>query len=203
MRYYHCGEYGSTEFTQRPHYHALIFGFEFPDVDKSKPWSYSDDDNQPLYRSKILEEIWGMGHCLIGAVTFKSAAYVARYIMKKINGDQAEQHYVNQKTGEILTPEYTTMSLKHGIGFEWIIKYMDDVYPDDFVLMNGKKLRPPAYYDKIYEIRHPQLFLELKEKREQATIEHADNNTPQRLKTRETIQKARLKNLPRKLKDIK
>jgi len=34
-----------------------------------------------------------MGHCEIGALTFESAAYVARYIMKKVNGDLAAEHY--------------------------------------------------------------------------------------------------------------
>ena len=35
-------------------------------------------------------------------MTFESAAYVARYVMKKVTGDAAEAHYttVNVETGE-------------------------------------------------------------------------------------------------------
>jgi hypothetical protein len=29
VRFFHCGEYG--DLTRRPHYHALIFGYDFPD----------------------------------------------------------------------------------------------------------------------------------------------------------------------------
>ena len=107
VRYYHCGEYGET--FGRPHYHACIFGYGFPD---RVLWSYSN--GQPLYSSKELSDLWPYGHALIGEVTFDSAAYVARYIMKKVNGDRADEHYrrVDLDTGEIyqLPPEYTTMS---------------------------------------------------------------------------------------------
>jgi hypothetical protein len=41
-----------------------------------------------LFTSDMLTKCWGMGHCLVGDLTFESAAYVARYVVKKINGQQ-------------------------------------------------------------------------------------------------------------------
>lgn len=111
IRYFHCGEYGGKTF--RPHYHAIIFGLDFDDK-----ILFSDGSN-PVFTSDKLESIWGLGFCTLGAVTFESAAYVARYVMKKVTGHMAEKHYerVSTETGEIyqLQPEYITMSLKPAI----------------------------------------------------------------------------------------
>ena len=56
-----------------------------------------------MYRSPRLEKLWTLGNCEIGELTFESAAYVARYIMKKINGPMAKEHYkrYDPTTGEI------------------------------------------------------------------------------------------------------
>jgi len=80
IRYYMCGEYG--ERTNRPHYHALLFGLDFPD------WEYvsTSDSGHEVFTSKTLEKIWGLGFVTIGTVTFESAAYCAPYIMKKLTG---------------------------------------------------------------------------------------------------------------------
>jgi hypothetical protein len=73
-----------------------------------------------VYKSDTLDELWGQGITEIGNVTFDSAAYVARYIMKKVTGPMAEEHYevLQEETGEIgeREPEYTTMSRRPGIG---------------------------------------------------------------------------------------
>lgn len=195
IRFYHCGEYG--EKNRRPHYHACIFGFDFPDKEL---WKVTKTGCK-LYTSKSLEELWPYGFSTIGDVTFESAAYVARYIMKKITGDDAEDHYewVDEETGEIypLKPEYNTMSRRPGIGREWIDKYIDDVYPHDYVIVNGKKCKPPTYYDGVLETTRPYEFEEVKFERVDNAEKHIDNNTPDRLKTREACQMARLKMLPR------
>ena len=138
VRYYHCGEYG--EKYMRPHYHACLFNFDFPD---KKIWK--ENNGNRLYVSESLSELWPFGFVTIGDVTFESAAYVARYIMKKVNGDLAESHYerVDWETGEVyqLKPEYTTMSRRPGIGSNWFAKFKDDIFPQDYVVINGKKLK--------------------------------------------------------------
>ena len=195
IRYYHCGEYG--ERFGRPHYHAILFNHDFDDK------IFEEYNNGlPVYQSKTLTDIWGLGRTQVGSVTFQSAAYVARYIMKKINGEQALQWYENfdPDTGEQLAnlkPEYTTMSLKNGLGLEWLRKYASDVYPGDFVVINGKKMRPPKYYDRSYELTNPKDFAQIKAARKEAGKEHEYDQTPERLKVKEICLEARLKNLPR------
>ncbi len=196
IRYYHCGEYG--EQYGRPHYHACIFGHSFPD---KKPWKTVN--KEILYRSEALEKLWPQGYSSIGNVTFQSAAYVARYILKKITGDQAQEHYeyMNPETGEITQrmPEYTTMSRRPGIGTGWFNKFNTDVYPSDEVIMNGKQMRPPKFYDGLYENQSPEKIKIIKRQRKAEAALHTDDQTPERLKVRCQVQKSQIKLLPRKV----
>jgi hypothetical protein len=196
VRFYHCGEYGDTY--GRPHFHACIFNHDFMD---KKPWQIQN--KEILYRSKTLEGLWEYGYSSIGSVTFQSAAYVARYIMKKINGDHADQHYewIDPETGEIhqRAPEYTTMSRRPGIGKPWLDKFGMDIYPDDFVIINNKKMRPPRFYDTNYEIKEPDEFQKIKRARKRSLKKHQSNNTPERLRVREKVQLLKLQQLPRKV----
>ena len=192
IRFYHCGEYG--EQLGRPHYHAIMFNLDFPDRRL-----HQETNGQQLFTSKILSELWPYGFCLIGDVTFQSAAYVARYIMKKINGELADDHYFDSSTGVYKKPEYTTMSRRPGIGKRWLDLYQDDVYPGDFVVINNKKMRPPKYYDRQFEQLEPENYEIIKNTRVLNSKKHVDNNTPSRLKVREAVQQARLSQLPRNL----
>jgi hypothetical protein len=148
IRFFHCGEYGDKN--KRPHYHAIIFGMDFNDK-----VLFQERDGTKLYISKTLQELWPYGFSTIGAVTFQSAAYVARYIMKKHKGEGMEDHYTRwcPDTGEgtLVEPEYCTMSRKPGIGYNWLQKYKADVYPHDYVVINNHKVKPPRYYDSLLE----------------------------------------------------
>jgi len=194
IRFYHCGEYG--EQTQRPHYHACIFNFDFED---KKIWRRANGNN--LYNSESLSKLWPYGYAVIGEVTFQSAAYVARYIMKKVTGKNSEAHYerIDQETGEIyqLKPEYTTMSRRPGIGSDWFKKYQKDVFPQDRVIMNEKKMRPPKYYDRQFELLYPSDFEKIKSRRKINSKKHLTNNTEERLIVREQVQRLRLTRLIR------
>jgi hypothetical protein len=70
IRFFHCGEYGDK--TRRPHYHALIFGYKV---------LFKKQKSGDLFTSDMLAKCWGKGHCLVGDLTFESAAYVARYVV--------------------------------------------------------------------------------------------------------------------------
>lgn len=194
IRFFHCGEYG--EKFRRPHYHACLFNHDFHD---KTLWKVQND--QRLFISADLEKLWPYGFSTTGVVTFQSAAYVARYIMKKVTGDLAEEHYqrVDPETGEItqLRPEYTTMSRRPGIGHGWLKKFYQDIYPDDFVVIKGKRMKPPKYYDRLYEIAYPSDFDEIRRRRILAGKLHVDDNTPERLNVRERVKFAQIDQLPR------
>lgn len=184
ISYFHCGEYGEN--FDRPHYHACIFGFNFPDRKLFK----CQKDNF-LYVSDILNRLWGNGYCVIGDVTFESAAYVARYIMKKVTGDDALDHYKGR------VPEYVTMSLKPAIGKNWFKKFSDDVFPDDFVVMRGRKIRPPRYFDKLFDIDNHREMCLIKERRKKEGEKHELNNREDRLDSREKCLEGKIKFLKR------
>lgn len=187
IRYFHCGEYG--EKLGRPHHHACLFNFTFPDLELLR----ITDQGHRVYVSQILAELWPYGIHEIGEVTYQSAAYVARYIIKKVKGPAAWRHY---KNGDI-EPEYVTMSRNPGIGTNWLKKFADDVYPHDHVVMeDGFKALPPKFYDKKYELTNPEGLAILKK----ARVERAKNdphNTPERLAVREELLQRRLKLLKR------
>lgn len=175
FRYYHCGEYG--EQTGRPHYHACVFGQDFSS--DRKPHGTSRGNT--LYTSTQLDNLWALGHVWIGDLTFESAAYVARYVCKKVTGEKAESHYNGLK------PEYASMSRKPGIGSTWIEKYFGQVYPRDEVITRGKRGTPPKFYDKRLEEKDPELMRRIKVLRAMKAAEHSQNLTPERLKVREQV----------------
>lgn len=188
IRFFHCGEYG--EKLGRPHYHAILFGFDFPD---KKPAEKSQS-GAPQWASESLTRIWGKGRCLIGTVTFDSAAYVARYITKKITGDAATAHYAGR------LPEYTTMSRRPGIAKGWLDRWSSDAYPSDSIALRGRLMKPPKFYDRQFELANPDEFRKIKSKRRSGAraLEDSPDNSSQRLRTRELVQELTLqKQLPR------
>lgn len=147
IRFFMCGEYG--EKLGRPHYHAIIFGYGFPDkVPLSSMLNVGEvrSDFQ-LSDSKLLTELWGLGAVRIGTVTFDSAAYVANYATKKVTGDKANAHYQGRK------PEFLLMSRRPGIGRAWFDQYESDVFPSDEVVVRGVASKPPRYYVQQIESR--------------------------------------------------
>lgn len=196
IRFFHCGEYGDK--TKRPHYHAIIFGHDFSD---KQLWR--ENAGNKLYISPELDRLWGMGISTVGPVTYQSAAYVARYIMKKVTGDQAQDHYqtVNTQTGELhsIQPEYVTMSRRPGIARAWFDQYKSDLYPKDFVTVDTKKHKIPKFYDRCLEAEDIDALLAIKSKRTKAAKKRAGDNTPARLQTREKSQKIRISKLVREI----
>lgn len=159
IRYYVAGEYGEKH--GRPHWHALLFNFDFSDRYFWR-WSKVNEFGPqsarfPIFRSPTLEELWPYGNCEIGSVTFESAGYCARYIMKKQKGEEdkvkAFYRIIDENTGEVFDrrPEFCKMSTRPGIGDGWFKKYHTDVFPHDrVVLKNGRLVKPPRFYDKKF-----------------------------------------------------
>lgn len=178
LRFYASGEYGEEK--QRPHYHLIIFGCDFED----KQFYKYGKTGLPVYTSATLHKIWTAGQATIGNVTFESAAYVARYTCKKITGDKAAEHYKGKE------PEFGRMSRRPGIGAEWFNKYKEQTINHDNVIVNGKKVKPPKFYDKRID---EETLAMLKKKRTRNAHRHLKENTPERRRVRERVAIAQLK----------
>lgn len=191
IRFLQCGEYGSLH--GRPHHHVLLFGHQFSDLELlpgRRPGGVR------LYRSRELESLWPFGMCAVGDLTWESAAYVARYVTKKVTGDMAETHYLGR------LPEYITMSRRPGIAHDWIESNLDDVYPNDRVFIRaGKVSRPPKYYDKIYDLQKED-FWKIRLNRQCKANHYSSDNTGRRLQDREITQALRARKLIRSLEVV-
>lgn len=175
VRFFHCGEYGET--TGRPHYHAILFGHNFADRE-----FYKATHGGNLFISQTLDDLWQHGNCNIGDVTFESAAYVARYVTKKITGDMAETHYQGRQ------PEYATMSRRPGIGMPWFEKFGKEVYRRDDVVVRGKLCKPPRFYDKALEDTDFDRYQKVMGSRRRSGRE--DRNNPEREYDRLVVKEA-------------
>lgn len=195
FRFLHVGEYGEENF--RPHYHACIFGQDFSDDRELLQRPKGHD----LFVSPALDASWGKGFSTIGAMNWQTASYVSRYCVKRVTGAPAKEKYrrIDLSTGEeyFVKAEYITMSRRPGLGADWYARFKDDVFPDDFVVHEGKKFRTPRFYDGILEREEPQVLESMKRKRIDAAFLRRENCTPERLRTREYILGDRLSRLER------
>lgn len=196
IRYYACGEYGDINY--RPHYHVLLFGTSFlPDrrrISGTKP-------EHMLFTSETLSKFWPYGNCTIGIFNYQTAAYVARYVMKKITGKLADDYYrmVNVSTGEEyqLPPEFACMSLRPAIGLSWFDKHASDAFPSDFLIHDGKKHSVPRYYTDKLKLTNEVLYKKIKTARKRSLDLCKVDNTPDRLAVREECKRARISQLRR------
>lgn len=199
IRFFHCGEYGD-EFG-RPHYHAAIFGEAFyADRKKFK----LNDQGDWIYSSEFLEETWGHGFCTTTDLTFKGAAYISRYIFKKVTGEKSYEHYSTvTRYGELvsLRPEYITMSNRPGIGANWLERFHQDIFPCDYVaLPDGSTTKVPGYYFAKMAERFPEQWARVKAERKKMADSKKSDNTFRRLEAKEKVKIAQLRSLKRALK---
>lgn len=131
VRFFACGEYGAKG--KRPHYHVIIFGYDFEDKD----YYFTSNDGNDFFRSPLLEKIWPKGYSLVGPFNRNSAKYCAKYLNKL---DRHEQ--------KGLTRPFTQMSL--GIGFQALGEI--DLNHDRFYLDGKAYPLPLAFIRKLERI---------------------------------------------------
>jgi len=201
IRFLACGEYGEQKL--RPHYHAVIFNHDFNDKKQ-----ITTRNDYPIYNSNELKTLWPQGSHELGTVTFKSSCYVARYCMKKIGGDIADEHYYRESpvNGQYYRVDTEFCVQSKGLGQSWFDKYKSDAFPADFLIIDGKKVKPPRFYlNQLKEDDKDRLLADHNEKhaiqtarRAHSRLHRADNTTA-RLDVRERVHEEKLNRLKRTL----
>lgn len=186
IRYFLCGEYGDSTF--RPHYHAALFGYQFPDLELL----FTNANGDRLFTSELCDRIWGKGHCTVGHVQWESAGYIAGYVTKKQTGKNATIYESLGEDGELLTiePPFALMSRRPGLGREWYDRFKTDCYPNDYLVHENHKMQPPKYFEKILERENPDQWKAVKLKRLKHCLEHKP--TSYQLMAKDKITNARI-----------
>ena len=151
IRFFACGEYGDGNGDSpdihvmfRPHYHIILFNCPLPDLQERHPIMVDgklkmirqyDSNGELLLFSPLVHRAWQQrGTAQIGQVTYESAAYVARYVVKKLYGKDGLAY-----SDQGVIPPFVRMSRMPGIGFNWYMTNMKHIYQFDDVYVSISK----------------------------------------------------------------
>lgn len=199
FRYVACGEYG--ELKRRPHFHAAIFGLDFS-ADRIEYGEGIRGDK--IYVSSLLARIWNQstfpfGHT-IGSLTFESAAYISRYITKRVSGIGASPLpiHIDSDSGELVMPNPEFLICSKGIGKSWFDEYfMVDVFPHGRVITaQGTPAPVPRYYKERLKDIGGDLALEMRFRTESHLNDSSEarklEDAPERRAARAIYSRARM-----------
>lgn len=139
VRYFACGEYG--EHTGRPHYHIILFGVDFS---ADRQFLKRDKRGNPIYVSATLSKLWKNGFHSIGALTYDSAKYCAKY-MQKFNFEDGKK-------------AFTLQSRKPAIGYNYAMEHSDSISKTGKVYIDGKEYNAPYQFKQWYSKRLDKAF---------------------------------------------
>lgn len=200
VRYFCCGEYG--DLSLRPHFHLILFGYRPDDLKV-----YSTSVAGFVYESSSLDQIWGQGRVAIGDVSFASAAYVARYCLKKVATSSRRafwyldrKDHIFKKAPAVKDPysSFVLMSRKPGIGSGWIERFHDEIFSKGYITFEGGSRAPPSRFYKNYFKKHDRDNFDFYRSR---CLDYFERNssefTPERLKAKSLVLQEKLKFLKR------
>lgn len=166
IRFFACGEYGPK--SMRPHYHLILFNCPIPDL----KYEISNSMGNKYYSSEILNSVWhNQGFVTIGECNYNTCSYVARYMLKKQKGKDANKNY-----GRLgLVPPFTLCSRDPGIARDYYDKNSDTIYRyDSLIITNSEgiatKVKPPSYFDRLYDIESHDEMMKIKDNRRTSAV---------------------------------
>lgn len=226
LRYYAAGEYGDK--TLRPHYHLIVYGLSIDDFLTCSRGTFCRDCSagdakyllckksmvkvpagknelgDQYFTSPLLERIWKYGNVLFSDVSWKTCAYVARYVTKKVGGDLDVSYMVRN-----CEKEFSLQSRRPGIGRAYFDQHPECLDYDSIHLSTpdgGVKMNIPSYFLRIAELTDPEKVGIIKSARKVSSVENMklklENTTLKQLdylETKEQIKKESVKSLKRKL----
>ena len=176
IRFYRVGEYGSD--FKRPHYHMILFGYDFSDPitylgvrnTRTSPVRTGD---RLYYKSSFATDLWSNGFVDIVNVDMATCQYAAKYVTKKLkNSEYSDLDLVPERSscskGYTYPKNHPLAGFRKSfpIGHRWISEFFEDVYPHDYVVLDGKKYPPPRSYDEWLEKNKPSLWSQVKNARD-------------------------------------
>lgn len=172
VHYYCCGEYGSL--TQRPHYHMILFLDDPLELTTgSRNVLHKVCNGHRYYINDFISSIWyraghngqPAGFHYLADVSFDTCSYVANYVTKKLNGDMSYEQFG-------LTNVFSLISQKPAIGRRFFEDNETDIYEQYSFLVPGLdkplRVRPPRYWDNLFDIEHHQELCDYKNVRRKA-----------------------------------
>lgn len=155
LTFYAAGEYGKG---LRPHYHLILFGIsleDFPD----RVVVGKNELGQMYFSSPTFERIWKNGFIVLSDVNWKTCAYVARYVQKKIYSSSS---VLTELYGAV--PEFSTMSRNPGLGYQYLVDH-PGLFEASQIFVSGKEtgIQIPKYFlnklkDEKFPFYDPQLY---------------------------------------------
>lgn len=139
IKYFLVGEYGDRHW--RPHYHAIILGYDFPD----KYVCGKSPKKHDMYISPALSRLWPQGFHTIQDTSLATCVYTSLYAgTPRWKLPKALQD----------APEFNLMS--QSLGVDAIIANYDQIQKTDEIFIDGKSFTvPQAVLNRLYIIRNP------------------------------------------------
>lgn len=148
VRFFASGEYGEN-FTERPHYHVLLFGIDKDDA--------LFNGKQPVYRKGELKyhyvtnkSLWPHGHIEIShrEPDAGSAKYITKYVAKKKGLSNLTEYSL-----KMIKPEFLLMSRRPGLGYDGIVAHAKFYATHPYGVLGKCKFKLPRYVvDKVDEV---------------------------------------------------
>lgn len=192
FRFFMCGEYGGLH--KRPHFHAVLFGLDFPDVrpiqEGRRGAKSPRESSYEMFTSDELVACWKRGYVTLGSVTPQSIAYVVKYAGKKRGRHRQEEERYDLTTGEVweVQPEFVGMSRRPGLGDGWFKRFEQDVFPSDECVVGGTRFGVPRFY---MDRGKPEVVALVKERRKERAEKDSANSSFERMRVREAVAESR------------
>ncbi len=133
FKYYVAGEYGPSTF--RPHYHMILFGYDFFDNDLIKI-------SKSIFSHRILSKLWGNGNIRFSFISKENIAYCTHYCLKK--ADLSFQR-PSDLTRFGLVNEFQLCS--KFLGLDYFNLHKDDILKNNGIIyFNGISYSLPRYF---------------------------------------------------------
>lgn len=169
IRFYACGEYG--DLFDRPHYHLALFNMP-AQFDQELDYFFTNPFGNTVYKCPLADDVWKRGFTSFEQLNSFNSSYVARYVLKKLNGKALSDVPLHMPGFEARPQPFSLMSNRPGIASGYFEKFKDDIYLSDCLSFSKDyelyKTIPPRYFDKLYDSYAPEHFAEIKKLRKQS-----------------------------------